>query len=83
MTMHPDTSFRPRIARRPFRWVLVGAMALAPLAACVSADGALAPPDCEEPPLVPVDTIAFPDSVRPPPPTNPQPGTPVCKPDDA
>ena len=81
MAMHPHTRSQPLIANRPFRWMLIGALVLAPLAACVAADGALAPPDCEEPPLIPVDT-SLPDSLRPDPEPNPQPDTPICDPDN-
>lgn len=79
--MQAHTSPRPAIANRPIRWALIGAIVLAPLAACVSSDGNLAPRECEEPPPVPVDTT-LPDSARPEPPSVPAPGAPVCDPDD-
>ena len=69
------------ITNRPFRWVLIGAVVLAPLTACISSDGNLAPRECEPPPPTPVDTT-LPDSARPGPPGVPAPGAPVCDPDD-
>jgi hypothetical protein len=75
-----DTRHRLPIVGRMLRLTLIGLVAVATATACISADGLLAPPDCEDDVLVPPDTITQPDSVRPPPPTNPAPDVTPCGP---
>jgi hypothetical protein len=68
---------------RALRLAVLGLVVASTTVACISADGVVAPPECEDEILTPpTDTSVQEDTLRPNPPSNPTPDVTPCPPDN-